>query len=168
MVSSKDFHDIQQNRSSKNLIHHFLLHCLISFTEIIQKILVSLNLYLKDKIFRNCIEGVQFECIGMTLPLLLLVEAESRFHRKSLQACNFFLKRLQPKCFSAKFSKYLKNNYFEEHLRATASHLERDGNNLVPSASSCYKKKAKKKRLKFVQIEGIFFSINCGIRRRRD
>ena len=37
------------------------------------------------------------------------------------QACTFIKKRLQHRCFSAKFAKFFKNTYFEGHLQETAS-----------------------------------------------
>ena len=44
-----------------------------------------------------------------------------------LKACNFIKKRLQHRCFSVKFAKFLrrilKKNYFDEYRQATASIL---------------------------------------------
>ena len=37
-----------------------------------------------------------------------------------LQAYNFINKRLQHRCFTVNIAKFIKNTYFEEHLRTAA------------------------------------------------
>ena len=55
---------------------------------------------------------------------------ESLSHKvEELQSCNFIKERLQYRCFLAKF---LRNSYFEEHLRTTASGLTLQSDCLKP------------------------------------
>ena len=43
---------------------------------------------------------------------------ESPFNKvMDMQACNFVKKRLQHRCFSMKFVKFLRAPFFKEHLR---------------------------------------------------